>query len=677
MGRTGTPVRRWAPGALALVLVVGGLTACTPDRPAPEDEAADLAAALTSGTFDAVALAEGATPQAAADARAAAYAGLGDRAPEVTVASVTPDPEDEDRATAALDVRWDLDAAEPWTYTVRAALVRGGDAEDPDAWQVRWSPALLAPDLVAGEELATVREPAERGDVLGDGGVVLVEDRPVQRIGIDRTLGDPATQDADARALAAALGLDPDAYAAQVAASGERAFVQAIVVREGDPAYDVGALTAATTVRAVADTLPLAPTRGFARAVLGTVGEATAEVVEASGGAVVAGDLAGLSGLQERYDAALRGTPGLAVRALSADGAAVRELFTVPAVPGADLRTTLSADLQTDAEGVLAGVEPASAIVALRASTGEVLAAASGPGSAGVSTAMLGQYAPGSTFKIATALGWLRSGATPTTTVACPPTTTVEGRTFENFPGYPAAALGDVPLRTAFAHSCNTAFIGARDAVPQAALAGAAAALGLTGQGDLGFSAFLGDVPSEATGTDHAASMIGQGRVLASPLGMATVAASVGRGERVTPRLVLDPPAAAPDGPDATDGDGGGADAADAATSAPTATGAPAAPSAPATPAAPLTAAEAGTLRELMRAVVTEGGGSALADVPGGDVAAKTGTAQFGTGPELQNHAWLVALQGDLAVAVFVEVGEFGSTTAGPLLEAFLSAAAG
>ena len=54
---------------------------------------------------------------------------------------------------------------------------------------------------------------------------------------------------------------------------------------------------------------------------------------------------------------------------------------------------------------------------------------------------------------------------------------------------------------------------------------------------------------------------------------------------------------------------------------------------------------------------------------------AKTGTAEFGTGADLQTHAWMIAAQGDLAVCVFVDVGESGSQTAGPILEAFLRAA--
>ncbi|GIG30361.1 penicillin-binding transpeptidase domain-containing protein [Cellulomonas marina] len=645
-----TVVRR----ALALTVVgalVALLGACSPDRPAPDAAAQALADALSTGTFDDVVLAEGTdtstdTATAAAQ-RAAVSAGLGDRDPQVAVAEVTPSADDEDAATARLTVTWDLGAAEPWVYTSTAQLTRGTGDEDP--WAVRWAPSLLVPDLVEGETVALVRETPERADVLGADDAVLVEDRPVERLGIDKTLGDAAALDADARTLATSLGLDPDAYAAQVAAAGPKAFVQAIVVRQGDPAYDVAALTTPRTSRAVADSIPLAPTRTFARAVLGTVGEATAEVVEASGGTVVAGDLAGLSGLQERYDAQLRGTPGLVVRATSADGTAERELFRADPVPGTPLRTTIDPDLQTLAESVLADVTPASALVALRPSTGDVLAVAAGPGSGGFSTATLGQYPPGSTFKVASALALLRTGATPDTVLACPATTTVEGRTFRNYPDYPASALGDIPLRTAFAQSCNTAFLGAAAQVPQASLAEAAGALGLGTGGDLGFDAFLAAVPAEATGTDHAASLIGQGRVLASPLGMATVAASVAAGTTVVPRLVVP-------GPEGLSGDA----------ERPVPSTAP-----------PLTPDEASTLAGLMRAVVTEGGAGVLAAVPGEPVGAKTGTAQFGEGEALQNHAWMIAIQGDLAVAVFVEVGDYGSTTAGPLMASFLTSAAG
>ena len=62
----------------------------------------------------------------------------------------------------------------------------------------------------------------------------------------------------------------------------------------------------------------------------------------------------------------------------------------------------------------------------------------------------------------------------------------------------------------------------------------------------------------------------------------------------------------------------------------------------------------------MMRAVVERGSGELLADLPGGPVIAKTGTAEFGDKPPLPTHAWMVAGRGDLAVAVFVERGESG-----------------
>jgi cell division protein FtsI/penicillin-binding protein 2 len=625
-----------AVGATAALLV--GLGACTGGGSDERQDVADaLAAAIASGDFSAVPL-DGATAAEAGDQRTAAYAGLDPWTPQVTASAVAVDGTDEDAASTELAFTWDVDASDTdWTYSTHASLVRVDDA-----WRVRWSTMLFAPSLATDETLEVHRVQADRADVLGTGDAVLVEDRPVWRIGIDKTRVTPEETDAAARGLAGALGLDVEAYAAQVAAAGEKAYVEAIVVRDGDPSYDVAALQALPGVNALSTSLPLAPTRAFARPVLGTVGQATAEIVEDSDGAVVAGDLTGLGGLQKQFDAQLRGLPGLTVVAATAGSAEERELFHVEPQVGEPLRTTLDPDVQQAAEDVVARVTgSASAVVAIRPSTGEILAAASGPGGGGMSTATLGLYAPGSTFKVASSLALLRAGLTPDSTVTCPPTATVDGREFSNYPGYPAGALGDITLRTAVAESCNTAFLTAADRAPQQALADAAAALGLVDGADLGFAGALGSVPADAEGgTDHAASMIGQARVQATPLGMATVAASVVAGSRVTPWLVRDGATPTPE------------------------------PGA----AVPLTTAEADALRSMMRSVVTDGGGSFLQDVPGAEVIAKSGTAQYGSGDELANHAWMIAGYGDLAVAVFVETGDYGSTTSGPLLEDFLRA---
>ena len=81
-------------------------------------------------------------------------------------------------------------------------------------------------------------------------------------------------------------------------------------------------------------------------------------------------------------------------------------------------------------------------------------------------------------------------------------------------------------------------------------------------------------------------------------------------------------------------------------------------------------------LRQMMRAVVTEGSGRVLSGLDGPAVIAKTGTAEYGSATPLKTHAWMIAAQGDLAVAAFVNDGESGSQTAGPVLRRFLAGAA-
>ncbi len=55
---------------------------------------------------------------------------------------------------------------------------------------------------------------------------------------------------------------------------------------------------------------------------------------------------------------------------------------------------------------------------------------------------------------------------------------------------------------------------------------------------DLGFPAYFGSVEPAESETERAANMIGQGRILASPMTMAAVIASAQQGEVVVPRLL-------------------------------------------------------------------------------------------------------------------------------------------
>ncbi|HEX7717299.1 MAG TPA: penicillin-binding transpeptidase domain-containing protein [Marmoricola sp.] len=633
--------RRLVVPVLALALALSGCGFF--DKGADARKAADeFATALQKGDMSGIPF----TDASGAKEYAALVKPLGGRKTTVTVDQVT---RSGDQATVSLS--WSVDlGGHAWKHRSTAELV-----DRNDEWQVDWKPSVVEKSLAAGETLQVSTIKAERGDILGRDDAPIVVERPVLRLGIDRTQVGAAAAPDSAKQLATLLDMDPAAYADQVGKAGPKAFVQALVLRRNQvPDKLLGQVEAIPGARGISDHLPLAPSKQFAAAILGTVGPATKELIDKSDGRLRAGDDTGLSGLQLRYDELLGGTPGVKVSAVPAstgDGQAAepRTLFEADPTPGADLHTTLDPRLEQRADDLLAGVGPASAVVAVQPSTGAILAAASGPGSKGYNTATFGRYAPGSTFKVVSALALLRSGLTPDSPVSCTPTITVNGKRFKNYSDYPSSRLGRISLRDALANSCNTGFISQHDRLHDGDLADAAAALGVGVDHDLGFPAYFGQVPSPSSETEAAADMIGQGKVLASPMAMAAVVASVAQGGAVVPRLI-------------------------------TAVGDKTVPGPEAPTEHPLTPDEAGQLRTMMHAVVTDGSGVLLQTLQPPAVIAKTGTAEYGTeksGTSLPTHAWMIAAQGDLAVAVFVATGESGSHTAGPILKAFLQSAKG
>lgn len=650
--RLGAPARR----ALALALVPAlalPLVACTgPDVPPADAAADDLLQALQSGSFDGLHVnqdAEGDPQAQTAEVLAPLLEATGAEHPDVSVTQVDTQTEGElkdKQATATLQWTWPLGAEAEWTYLTRAQLdfvepEEGSD--DPGFWATRWDPSILVPDLKPGERLEVQKVAPVRAEILDGAGEPLVTNRKVWRVGIDKTRIAPSDWDSAARALAqiatdGGIASDPDKYAARVQAAGAKAFVELVTVRQEDPKLDIEAVRL-LGASALDGERALAPTSTFARPILGTAGEATKELIDKSEGRLKQGDITGLSGLQRQYDVQLTGSPGVLVTAAVPDSdIEPREVYKKEAVNGTPLATTFDVGLQERAESVLAGVtDTGSAIVAIRPSTGEVLAAAVGPGSENNNLALLGKYAPGSTFKVVDALAFGRKGITPDTTVPCTPTINVNGKEFKNVPGYPQSAIGDIPFRTAFAHSCNTAMISQHETVSQQDIVTAAQDLGLGVETPVGTPVFYGNVPVDATPAQHGATLIGQDRIEASPFTMARIAASIAAGKRVDPVLVRPQTPAEPK---------------DVPTSA-------------------FTAAEGETIRTLMGGVVENGSAGMLQDVPG-IVGAKTGTAQFGE-DAAQQHTWMIAIAGDLAVAVFVESGELGSTTSGPLMHAFLT----
>lgn len=536
-------------------------------------------------------------------------------------------------ATAAFTAALTLRGLGEWRYQGQLDLVLEGEE-----WRVAWSPSAIHPALATAEDrLVRDREWPQRAPILDRNGQPLTQTQETVTIGLrpdriterqalfaalERELGDRADLDAVAAQLDDP-GTRPDAFV-PVAELPAAVYQQVRPVLHPIP----GTVFTESATRS-------APPAGL-QSVLGVTREATAEDLEELGEPYQAGDRVGVSGLEDVRETQLAGQPAWQVRAVSADAAegdAGEVLHREDGQQPEPVATTIDPRIQAAAAAAVRGTgsnrnSRATAVVALQASTGEVRAAVSTP-EGGLNRAFSGHYPPGSTFKVVTATALLGSGLQPTGPVECTPTITVEGRSFRNFEG---GSLGTVPFRQVFAESCNTGFIRAAGELPDGALGEAAENFGFNLDYKVEPPAFTGQFPQPGSATEAAAAAIGQGRVLSSPLHMASVAAAVAAGAWRPPSLVR------------------GAE--------------------PAAEPRPLDPAVVEQLRSLMREVVVSGSGTALAGIPG--AAGKSGTAEFGQGDPLPTHAWFIGFRGDLAYAVLIEDGGVGGRDAAPVAARFL-----
>ena len=512
------------------------------------------------------------------------------------------------RATASMDVVWELGEGRTWSYLGELELTA---VPEESGWEIRFDPTAVHPELGVGQRLRVTTEPAQPAPVVDRVGAPLLEATTVVTVLLDRT----ATGDLPAvtGALAAALTpLDPSITAPSITDGAARtpdgrAYTVA-VLRETDYQSVRDAIHDLPGVRFTTGERLLAPDAGFARQVLPAV--------------------------RAQVAAQLDGVAGWSVRVLDRSGATVRTLVETPPRPGSTVATGLDRALQTAAEDAVEPVGQQAMIVAVAPSTGEILAVAQNdPADTQGPVALLGRYPPGSTFKIVTAAAAVvGSGFGVETPVACPGSTTIGGRPIPNAGGFD---LGTVPLRTAFARSCNTTFAQIATGLDAGALPTAALTLGLGADYAVpALTTITGSVPVADEQVQRAENGFGQGQVLASPLGMALVAATVASGAPVVPRLL----------------DG-------AETEVLRAAGTP-------DPAA------LAALRPMMRAVVTEGSATALRGF--GEVHGKTGTEEFTD--DGRAHGWFVGYRGDVAFAVLV-VDAGSSAPAVDVAARFLSAA--
>jgi cell division protein FtsI/penicillin-binding protein 2 len=559
--------------------------------------------------------------------------------------------------SSTLNVTWHLLGDQTWTYasTVDLNNVAGN-------WQLAWKPSVVQSSLRAGDTLQYTRIAPTRATILDGAGQPIIEARSVVDIGLEAgKVLDPVSAAND---MSKILGVDAPSLATRIKGSTSDEFVDVITLREPD--YEKVATQLAPIPGLVLRDLneQLSPSHDFARSLLGTVGPVTKEIVDASNGRYISGDVGGLGGLEKDFDASLAGSPGYQIDALH-QAAQPTVVQTQPPVQGTPLRTTLDQNVEAAADAALSTVtNQPSALVAVRVSTGQVIAVANGPAGGGFDTALLGQITPGSAFKIVTTTALLEQGFNVNTAVPCVPQIVVFGKTFHNYEG---EQLGSVPFHTDFAKSCNTAFISLAPKVPGPTLSNTAQTLGIGACWSLGTPAYRGSVSPPKDATDLAATSFGQGSTLVSPVSLAVAVATVARGHYIPPQLVLTgKPADCASGSSASASPGALASAPGAVT-----------PAAAPTPGPPFPTSVMTQLRSLMREVVTVGTGTVLAKAPGGPVMGKTGTAEYGPGATPKTHAWFVGYQGDIAFAVYVQDGQSGGTVAAPVALAFLQTLAG
>ncbi|MBL1098997.1 penicillin-binding transpeptidase domain-containing protein [Streptomyces coffeae] len=343
-----------------------------------------------------------------------------------------------------------------------------------------------------------------------------------------------------------------------------------------------------------------------------------------------------LEGLRERYGKKAGGTAGVETWIARAKGAkSPDETLKVlsKGTPGT-LRTTIDPKLQRTAEQAVSKRSKA-AVVAVKPSTGEILAVANSPADS-FNAALQGSYAPGSTMKVITSATLLDKGlAGYGKQHPCPKYSSYGGWKFQNDDKF---EIKHGTFEQSFARSCNTAFISQAPKLKDDDLTKEARdvfGIGLNWQA--GAPSFDGAVPVQS-GASKAASLIGQGGVRMNPLNMASVSATASTGVFRQPYLV------APSVDDRT--------------------------LAKAT--RTMKSSTRDQLRKLMHLTATSGTAAEAMSGMSGDFGAKTGSAEVDG--QKKPNGWFTAYRGDLAAAGVVPEGGHGGDTAGPIVASLLRA---
>ncbi len=401
------------------------------------------------------------------------------------------------------------------------------------------------------------------------------------------------------------------------------------------------------------------------------------------------GDFIGKFGAEKAFEKYLQGNRGGRQVEVNANGRVVRVLKTVAAKPGQNIHLTIDHALQKKAESLLQGV--AGAAVAMDPGSGRILALASSPSfdqnyfASGMSheqwdslisnpfrpmenKAIQGEYPPGSTYKLITALAGLEEGVIDESTeFFCPGHHRFGNRIYRC---WKRGGHGNVDIIKALAQSCDVYFYQVGQLLGVDRLAWYAKASGLGSQTGINLGKEgRGLIPTAAwkkkrTGVawqrgETLSVAIGQGFNLATPLQMVDLTSAIANGGTRYKPIILESVTTA--------------DGRTVYQCKPQVIGK-----------LPLSAHSLGLVKKGLWAVVNGDKGTAkgsrLADI---DISGKTGTSQVISRKKDDSrseeerpahhrpHAWFVAYAPsdapEIAVAVLVEHGEHGSSAAAPI----------
>jgi penicillin-binding protein 2 len=524
---------------------------------------------------------------------------------------------------------------------------------------------------------------APRGKILDREGRIIVDNYPSFSALLLRDSSRDLAADADL--IAQGLHLDANDVRARIRHFASMPQYQPIFLKEDITPDELQFIEAHRNELPELDTIMahrrLYPRNGFMAHLIGYVGEVSEDMLNQPQFELYnPGDVVGQSGVERQYNTLLMGQNGSRQALVDSHGREVGRLGETEAIPGKQLKLTVDIDLQIAAEEALAGKN--GAIVAMDPRTGEILAMVSGPtfdpndfavhvshdqwnklvndpDKPLLNKAIQAQLAPGSTFKIIMSVAGWQEGIAQTLHVNCNGSAEFYGR---RFGCWQKGGHGAVDLDKAIFQSCDVFFYTLAEKLGIDRIAKYATDLGLGQKTGI-------DLPNEVSGVmpseewkiknykqkwfagETISVGIGQGAIAITPVQLLRAISAISMGGRMVVPHVINP----------TDMPPGYVEAQQL------------------TEVKNVTIDPNGwnAITDAMGKVLLPGGTAPSANVPGIDIAGKTGSAQivslttrakFKNADDLAQNGWFVGFtprrNPDIVVCVLFQGGEHGRLAA-------------